>query len=200
MAEYLHGIWATLSTMFIGLGITWKHMMRIRKGNVTLQYPEEKWPRPERNIGFDFSNYNVIRSRLHQSIDDCIGCMKCARACPVDCITIEIVKVPKGTDLGTTSNDTKKRLLVKRFDIDMSECMYCNLCTYPCPESCIFMTGGPNSEKHPLDYEFSEYNRENLIYKYATVTPEEIERLTAPPPEPPPTTEKKMSEGEVSNG
>ncbi len=199
MAEYLHGIWATISTMFIGLGITWKHMMRIRKGNVTLQYPEEKWPRPERNIGFDFSNYNIIRSQLHQDIDDCIGCMKCARACPVDCITIEIVKVPKGTDIGTTSNGTKKRLLVKRFDIDMSECMYCNLCTYPCPESCIYMTGGPNSEKHPLDYEFSEYNRENLIYKFATVTPEEIERLTAPPPEPPPTTEK-MSEGEVSNG
>lgn len=196
MKQYLTGIKDTLSTMFTGLGITWKHMMRIRKGNVTLQYPEEKWPRPERNIGFDFSNYNVIRARLHQNMDDCIGCMKCARACPVDCITIEIQKVPKGTDLGTTSNDTKKRLLVTRFDIDMSECMYCNLCTYPCPESCIFMTGGPNSEKHVLDYEFSEYDRENLIYKFATVTPEEIERLTAPPPQP----QKPAETGETQNG
>ena len=39
--------------MMTGLGITWMHMVRIRQNNVTLQYPEEKWPRPERNIGFD---------------------------------------------------------------------------------------------------------------------------------------------------
>lgn len=167
--------------MLIGMGITLGHMLRIKKGNVTLQYPEEKWPRPERNIGFKEENYNIIRTKLHVDIDDCIGCLKCVRACPVDCITIETVKVPKGTDLGTTSNDTVKRLLVTRFDIDMSECCYCNLCTYPCPEYCIFMTGGPNSEKHLMDYEFSEYDRSNLIYKFASVTPEEAAALTQAP-------------------
>jgi hypothetical protein len=29
------------------------------------------------------------------------------------------------------------------------------------------MTGGPNSKKHPIDYEFSEPDRDNLIYKFA---------------------------------
>lgn len=163
------------------MAITIVHMLRIRKGNVTLQYPEEKWPRPERTIGFREEDYNVIRTRLHVDMDDCIGCLKCARACPVDCITIKTEKVPKGTDLGTTSNDTVKRLLVTRFDIDMSECCFCNLCTYPCPEDCIFMTGGPNSQKHPMDYEFSEYDRSNLIYKFATVTPEEAAELMKGP-------------------
>ena len=29
------------------------------------------------------------------------------------------------------------------------------------------MTGGPNSKKHPIDYEFSESNRSDLIYRFA---------------------------------
>ena len=101
-------IWSSISSSMIGMGITLKHMFLIRKGNVTLQYPEEKWPRPDRNIGFEHEDYNVIRSRLHVDMDDCIGCLKCARACPVDCIKIDTIKVPKGSDIGTTSNDTKK--------------------------------------------------------------------------------------------
>ena len=92
------------------------------------------------------------------------------------------IKVPKDTDLGLTSNGTTKRLLVPRFDIDMTECMFCNLCVYPCPEDCIYMTGGPNSEKQPLDYEYSQYDRKDLIFKFANVSKKEIKRLTTPPP------------------
>lgn len=167
MRRYFVNIWESVVTLFTGLVITWRHMLHARKGNVTLQYPVELWPIPERHIGFPHDRYNVIRSRLHVDIDDCIGCLKCARACPVDCIHIDTVKVDKEVDLGVTSNGTKKRLLVPRFDIDLSECCYCNLCTYPCPESCIYMTGGPNSHKRTIDYEFSEYDRTNLIYHFA---------------------------------
>lgn len=181
MKKYFQNIWQTVKTLLIGLGITLKHMFKIRKGNVTLQYPEEKWPIPERNIGFDLKIYNVIRSKLHVDIDDCIGCRKCERACPVDCIKIDTIKVPKGTDLGLTSYGTTKRLLVSRFDIDMTECMFCNLCVYPCPEDCIFMTGGPNSEKQPLDYEYSQYDRNKLIFKFSNVTKKDIKRITTLP-------------------
>lgn len=174
MYKYLSNIFEAISTLFTGMRITWRHMMNIRKENVTLQYPEERWPRPERNIGFNVENYNVIRSRLHVDIDDCIGCLKCERVCPVQCIKINTVKVEtKGEDLtdishtGITSNGTKKALIVSRFDIDMTECCYCNLCVYPCPEECIYMTGGPNSHKQPIDYEFSQYDRNDLIYKFA---------------------------------
>ena len=69
--------------------------------------------------------------------------------------------------VGITSNGTNKVQVVTRFDIDMTECCYCNLCTYPCPEECIYMTGGPNSKKHPIDYEFSEHDRSDLIYRFA---------------------------------
>ena len=176
--NYFLSIFQTISTLIIGMSVTLGHMLKIRKGNVTLQYPVERWPRPERDIGFSTDSYNVIRSRLTVDMDDCIGCLKCERACPVDCIKIETHKVEKGEDIteanhtGVTSNGTTKRLLLTRFDIDMSECCYCNLCTYPCPEECIFMVGGPNSTRHEIDYEFSEYDRNDMIYRFSKVPPD----------------------------
>ena len=174
MIKYFTDIFTAISTITGGMLITLNHLIRAKKGIATLQYPEERWPRPERNIGFNSESYNVIRSRLHVDMDDCIGCLKCERACPVDCIKIETEKSPdRGNDIkdinhiGITTNGTKKALVVTRFDIDMTECCYCNLCTYPCPEECIFMTGGPNGKKHPIDYEFSEPDRSDLIYRFA---------------------------------
>ena len=81
MSRYFKNIVESLTSLMTGMGITWMHMVRIKKGNVTLQYPEEKWPRPERNIGFNHEDYNVIRSRLTVDINDCIGCLKCERIC-----------------------------------------------------------------------------------------------------------------------
>jgi len=45
---------------------------------VTIQYPLEKIPIPAPG-----------RYRLHMEGEDCIACDKCARICPVDCITID---------------------------------------------------------------------------------------------------------------
>ena len=191
MIKYFKDIFTAVSTITGGMLITLNHLFRARSGIATLQYPEERWPRPERDIGFPHENYNVIRSRLHVDMDDCIGCLKCERACPVDCIKIDTIKAPsRGEDIpdvkhtGETSNGTKKALVVSRFTIDMSECCYCNLCTYPCPEECIFMVGGPNSSKHPIDYEFSEFDRTDLIYQFAKkLSTEQKDGLQKPLPE-----------------
>ena len=183
--NYLSNIWESISTMLIGMKVTIGHMFKIKRGNVTLQYPVERWPRPERQIGFSEDSYNVIRSRLTVDMDDCIGCLKCERACPVDCIKIETEKVDKGADIleanhrGVTSRGTQKRLLVTRFDFDMTECCYCNLCVYPCPEECIFMVGGPNSSKHEIDYEFSEYDRGDMVYRFAKVPSDVLQKYLA---------------------
>ena len=176
MSEYIDNIVYGIKSFITGMRLTWKHFSNKKDLVATLQYPNEKWPIPEKNIGFELSEYNSIRSRLHVDIDDCIACMQCERACPVDCIKIDSVKPPKGTeyDCGITSNDTQKKMIVSRFTIDMSECMYCNLCVYPCPEECIYMVGGPNEEKHPIDYEFSQYSRDGMIFEFADATDQMI--------------------------
>jgi NADH-quinone oxidoreductase subunit I len=77
----------------------------------------------------------------------CIGCDKCARACPVDCIYIEKIKNPVG-----------KGFRVNGFKIDYSKCIFCALCVDPCPVDCIFM--GSN-------YDISCYSRDGLIVDFA---------------------------------
>ena len=176
MSEYFHNIIYTVKSVLTGMSLTWDHFINKKKYVSTLQYPNEKWPQPDRNIGFDHSEYNEIRSRLHVDIDDCIGCLQCERACPVDCIKIDTIKPPKDSDFdcGKTSHDTQKKMIVPRFTIDMSECMYCNLCVYPCPEECIFMVGGPNEPKHDIDYEFSKYVKHDLVFEFSNTTNQEI--------------------------
>jgi hypothetical protein len=44
------------------------------------------------------------------------------------------------------------------------------------------MTGGPNSEKQPLDYEYSQYDRDKLIFTFANVTEKDIKRITKSQP------------------
>ena len=43
------------------------------------------------------------------------------------------------------------------------------------------MVGGPNNEKHNIDYEFSEFDRNDLIYQFSkSITPEQKEALQPP--------------------
>ena len=79
MSEYINNIIYGVNSFVTGLKVTWNHFMNKKDLVATLQYPHEKWPIPERNIGFDHSEYNLIRSRLHVDIDDCIACMQCEK-------------------------------------------------------------------------------------------------------------------------
>jgi ferredoxin len=61
--------------------------------------------------------------------------------------------------------DRKKvALFMDQFDIDMTLCLFCGLCTEVCPTECLTM-------KDSLEgIEYSEFDRENLIYKFADPT------------------------------
>ena len=152
MKEYLKNTWLGIWTVLVGMKITFKHLFT---PSVTIQYPDVKVALPER-----------VRNRLYVNMDDCIGCDQCARACPVECIEIETVKSLPTEDLGKTSNGKKKALWVTKFNIDIAKCCYCQLCVFPCPTECIYMTDA---------YEFSEFDRNDLVYKFATLTNDEAE-------------------------
>jgi len=153
MGRYFKNIWDGVITVLIGMKITFRHLFTPA---VTIQYPEVKLKLPER-----------ARNRLYVNMDDCIGCDQCSMACPVNCITIETIKSTPDVDLGMTSVGTKKRLYVPVFDIDIAKCCYCALCVYPCPTECIKMTDV---------FEFSEYERTNLIYNFSVMTPAEVDQ------------------------
>lgn len=151
MKEYFKHIYQAVSSISIGMAITFKQMFN---KSVTIQYPEQRLQLPERE-----------RNRLFVNMEDCIGCDQCAKACPVSCIDIDTVKVIPGDVVGKTgltSQGKKKALHVTNFTIDFAKCCYCQLCVFPCPTDCIYMTDV---------FEFSTYERESLIYQFADLTP-----------------------------
>ncbi len=90
-----------ITSSWQGLKVSMKHILEARRsrkpisvadpayfgqqtGIVTLKYPYEALPVPDNG-----------RYRLHNEMEDCIVCDKCAEICPVDCIEIEAVKSPE---------------------------------------------------------------------------------------------------------
>ncbi len=78
--SYFSNITNAVGTLIAGMKVTMGYFVRPRE-HVTLQYPDEVWPIPTRNIGVgELDAYNTIRSKLTVNIDDCIGCKACERA------------------------------------------------------------------------------------------------------------------------
>lgn len=154
MVVYFKNIYSAIVTILIGMFQTWKAIFRPAN---TLQYPLVRMELPANARGILFNN-----------VDDCIGCFKCARICPVQCIYIDTVKALPEEDLGKASSGNPIRQHVVRFDIDMFKCCYCDFCTTVCPTECLYMTE---------DYENGVFSRENGIYHFSKYSPEEAYAL-----------------------
>ncbi len=148
MSAYFRDIRFGIVTIARSMWVAWRHLFTPA---VTLQYPTEKWAMPARS-----------RGRLFNKIEDCIGCGQCARACPTDCITIETEKRGKDEPPIFASDGTAIKLRTYVFDIDMTLCCYCSLCTFPCPTHCLVMTPA---------YEYSVYDKEEHVYHFAVDKP-----------------------------
>ncbi len=148
MSEYFVDIVRTLKTTSHSMWVAFKHLFT---RSVTLQYPTVKWQMPERT-----------RARLFNKIEDCIGCGQCARVCPTDCIDIQTEKRGKDEPEIFASDGTAIKLRTYVFDIDMTLCCYCALCTFPCPTHCLVMTPS---------YEYSVYDKHDHIYHFAVDKP-----------------------------
>lgn len=165
MIGWFKDVWEGFWTVLVGMRITWRHVFT---QPATLQYPSVKWPLPPRS-----------RMRLFMKYEDCIGCGQCARACPVQCISIKAEKRDKEKPAIWASTGNPIKLDVSVFDIDMSLCCYCNLCVYPCPTECIYMTP---------EYEFASGDLTEHLYRFAKPNAKfltENPKQKAAPPAPP---------------
>jgi NADH-quinone oxidoreductase subunit I len=132
MVQYFTNIYEAVSSAFVGMSITIKH---IWTKPVTLQYPEERQVLPDRYRGF-----------VHNEITKCDACNICAKACPVDCIYIE------------TDGKGKDRYMT-RYAIDYNKCIWCSLCTENCHTGSITMSHDYDHSvylRESLVYEFMD--------------------------------------------
>ena len=163
-----------MKSFITGLKITLKHFLRAFSGTKRkANFPSEKAYFDEKNNEGIFTLHypheamlvpENARYELHNEIDDCILCDKCAEICPVNCIDIEAVRSPE--PVGYTSDGTSVRFYAAKFDIDMAKCCFCGLCTVVCPTECLTMT--PN-------YDVTSFSLAEMNYQFGKMMPDEIE-------------------------
>ncbi len=137
VSEYAQNIKDTVSTIFEGMAVTASHLLR---KPYTVQYPDRMPVRVQDTLPFRY------RGILEVDLEICTGCLACERACPIDCIVIVADKDPQ-----------TRQMLLSQFDIDIAKCMYCGLCSEPCPTGSIH---------HTTEFEGADYSLESLIRRF----------------------------------
>src|SRR5215468_3896751 len=140
MRTWLNNVVLAIKTVGEGMYVTlWYFFQTYRRKTFTerFEYPELPVPVKARYRGF------------HRfDLTTCIGCDKCARACPVDCIYIDKEKAPPPAN----------GFVVTGFKLDYTKCLFCALCVVPCPVDCIFMG---------LNHDIRTYTRDGCVVDYA---------------------------------
>lgn len=161
MVQYFRNIAETATTIFEGMAITFSHLFR---KPVTIQYPD----RIERPIAETLPDRS--RGFLKVDMSICTACLACMNDCPIDCIKIVAVK-----------DEATKGRVMTQFDIDEAKCMYCGLCTEPCPTGAIHFT---------REFERATENIADLVFRFVpegeVVIPYKAPKkeIVAPPPKP----------------
>src|SRR6202158_3361924 len=136
-SEYFRNIKDAVFTIFDGMAVSASHLIRRPS---TSQPPDRTPVRGQDTLPFRY------RGILDVDLEICTGCLACERACPIDCIVID-----------ATKDKQTKQMLLTRFDIDTAKCMYCGLCSEPCPTGSIH---------HTPEFEGADFSLESMIRRY----------------------------------
>ncbi len=135
--NYFRNIYESVTSIFDGMTITFGYLLQ---KPVTIQYPNRLAKPIDETIDDRFRGFLQVDYNL------CTSCEACAKACPIDCIALDGVKIPD-----------KKGKAPYFFYINMGKCMFCGLCVEPCPTDAIYFT---------KQFEGSYANQMDLVYSY----------------------------------
>ncbi|RUM87378.1 MAG: NADH-quinone oxidoreductase subunit NuoI [Thermodesulfatator sp.] len=125
-----------LTEIVKGLALTLRKMF---SRPVTVQYPEEKKP-----LAPGFRGRHALVRDPHTGRERCIGCLRCAKVCPSRCIYIETERDPE-----------TRRMVVKRYEIEVLRCVFCGYCEEVCPVNALVLTEF---------YEYAGESREEVYF------------------------------------
>lgn len=151
--SYFAPIKDAVTSVMDGMAVT---VSQLFKAPITLQYPDR--------LPVDHDMNSLIPDRyrglLEVDIDICTACLACEKACPIDCIEIDMMKNADGVRVMT------------RFDIDMAKCMYCGLCSEPCPVDVYQEDTGLSEDavvhciRHTKEFEASHTKIDTLVLSF----------------------------------
>ncbi len=121
VAQYFKNIKDAVVTTVAGMKITLRYWAT--EPAITVEYPDR--------LGAGKTVDDLVSDRyrgfLNVAVSQCIGCLQCMRACPLNCIRITVEK------------GQESRMLT-RFDVNQAKCMYCGLCVEECPSKALAFT------------------------------------------------------------
>lgn len=141
------------------------------KKPVTISYPDEKRVLPERQRATF-----ALLTDPKTGDEKCTGCLICQNICPSFVIKME-------------KEIRNERGYAKTFTLDLSGCIFCELCVQACPQDAIVMV------RH---WEISDLKKENIIldkkalmenqkYPASIISGSKIREMQAVPKSKPPT-------------
>jgi len=102
-----------------GMAVTMRNMLR---GPITVQYPDERLPLPER------ARWAVAPLYDESGAPKCTACLVCVKECPDHILSLSVSTKPEGG----------KHIDEYRYEI--GACMMCGLCVEACPFDAIEMS------------------------------------------------------------
>ncbi|MFO7606353.1 MAG: NADH-quinone oxidoreductase subunit I [Desulfurivibrionaceae bacterium] len=137
MSGYFRELFGGTKSLFVGLGITFKYMV---KPVVTVQYPHETLVMPPR-----FRGHIELVGDEETGAPKCVVCGMCQKACPSNCISLTGEK-PEGG---------KKKVLTG-YILNFTTCSLCGLCVESCKFDAItfsrdYNLAGPRKDAYIFD-------------------------------------------------